>query len=237
MYKRLGTVMAGVAITLLLASCSSTFSQPMPGSGVVSDSRVMLSACIATVAAWSSSPISQISGVEVNEATENPSGKAWDFSGNYPGGTWRCGGPSSQANPGTVVVFPKAGKVQEILGAKPAAAAGSNETANASPEAVLAALVDKSKPPTASCLRAFKALAGTSYDSSEAVQNAAVELTVMKCATAGQYILAYRQYPAAWGETDASYIDGSNALITIRSACSQGSKALTCVDASKHGLL
>lgn len=193
----------------------------------------MLETCVAKVATWAGASESDVSGEYL--ADGNPSGLAWDFSGEYPGGSWRCGGPADQSDPTSVMVYPEAGSMQDIVdGGDPPV---SGDVSSSDPAAVLAGLAAASGPPSESCLGAMSALADTPYSASEATVNAAVAATVEGCATAGEYILAFKAYPSAWGMTDASYIDGSAALITIQSACYGNGSAPACVDAEANGLL
>lgn len=197
------------------------------------DPSVMQAACIDKVAIWAHISTSDVSGRDVND--ENPSGEAWDFEGEYPGGTWRCGGPAGQPDPVSVMVYPDAGPMQDIVdgGVPPQ----SPDAESDDPEAVLAALVAASEPASTACLRAMSALADTPYSASEATANAAIAVTVEDCTTAAEYVLAFKEYPAAWGVTDASYIDGSTALITVMSACFNDDSAPMCEDAKANGLL
>lgn len=210
----------------------------MPSTEPGHDSAAMLSACIAKVAKWAGIGKSEVSGLEVDEAAENPSGKAWDFHGKYSGGSWSCGGPAGEAEPSALVVRPEAGGSQDILhGGTPLATTKPGDSAAPTPEAALSELANKSAPPSQTCLNAMSALANTSFDASDAGQNTAVALTVQNCTTAGEYIRAYKLFPGAWGMADASYIDGSNALMTIQAACLTSKSAPTCIDATAHGLL
>jgi hypothetical protein len=196
----------------------------------------MLDVCASKVATWAGVDASDVTGHDLND--ENPSGAAWDFEGEYPGGSWKCGGPADQSDPASVMVFPEAGTAQDIVdGGTPPEAPETDSPAKSNPTTILAELVSNSAAPSSSCLGAMSALAETSYSAPESVSDAAIALTVQSCATAGEYILAFKEFPAAWGMTDASFIDGSMALITIQSACYNNNNAATCTDATAHGVL
>ena len=227
--------LALIALTVLaLTACSAV----TPKSDPSINSSVMLAACISKVAQWASISKSDVTGSEVNEKTENPSGVAWDFNGTFSGGTWKCGGAAVEPIPASVMVYPNAGGIQDIVnGGSPPAGVAASDSTEADPVAILASLVEKSEAPSQTCLESMSALASTSPDATDTVSNAAVAATSQACQTAGEYILAYKKFPAAWGTTDASYIDGKTALITIQSACYGNRSAPTCVDARAHGLL
>lgn len=217
--------------TLALTGCVASPEPVEAGQG--QDPSIMLNVCVSKVATWAGSTTSEVSGDYL--AGENPSGLAWDFSGTYPGGSWRCGGPSNQAEPTSVVVYPEAGSMQDIVdGGSPPV---SSDASSGDPAAVLAGLVAASGAPSESCMSAMSSLADTPYSASEATVNAAVTASVEACTTVGEYILAFKAYPGAWGLTDASYIDGIAALITIQSACYGNDSAPACLDAEANGLL
>lgn len=227
--KRLAIVLAAA---LLLGGCTATPIQS-PESTSGADPSTMQDVCIDKVAIWAGISTSDVSGRDLSH--ENPSGEAWDFEGEYLGGTWRCGGPAGQPDPASVMVYPDAGPMQDIVdgGVPPQ----SPDAESDDPEDVLAALIAASPPASTACLSAMSALADTPYSASEATAEAAIAVTVEDCTTAAEYILAFKEYPAAWGVTDASYIDGSSALITILSACYNNDSAPMCVDAEANGLL
>lgn len=194
-------------------------------------SDATLNECIDRVATWADISSSEVTGVDRND--ENASGAAWDFEGEYTGGSWACGGPAGQAEPTTVMVYPDAGAAQDIV-------RGDSSTPNSGktePVSVLAGLADSSLPPSEGCLSGMRALAEVPFSASEGIQNAAVTTSIGACATAGEYVRAIKMYPEAWGFVDASYIDGQTALNTIQAACSLDVSAPVCVDASANGLL
>ncbi len=87
------------------------------------------------------------------------------------------------------------------------------------------------------CLSSMRSLADTSFDAAEAVQNAAVARTAQDCPAVGEYVVAMRAYPLAWGASSASDVDDQFALWSIQAACSLGTAAPLCRDAAGHGLL
>lgn len=67
----------------------------------------MATSCVEAVAAWADVSPDDVDWVDVS--AENFSGTAWDFRGSYPGGTWACGGPGGEREPGQVVAYPTDG--------------------------------------------------------------------------------------------------------------------------------
>jgi hypothetical protein len=221
--KRLVTfAIASAACVVAMAGCSAP---------ETTESDAMLNGCIDRIATWAGISSSEVTGADRNG--ENASGEAWDFEGEYTGGSWACGGAAGQAEPSTVMVYPETGAAQDIVsGGISTSGPGESE-----PVSVLAGLTDSSQPPSEGCLSGMRALAEMPFSASEGIQNAAVKTSVGACGTAGEYVRAIKAYPEAWGFVDASYIDGQTALNTIQAACSLDASAPVCVNASENGLL
>lgn len=222
---------ATVFLMLTLAACADSSPEATEAGGGDVAPSAMLGTCVERVATWAGVSESDVTGEDLSH--QNPSGAAWDFRGDYPGGGWACGGPSGQAEPSTVMVYPSNGSAQEIVDGGMQADPGDDLE---SPESVLAAL-ESAATPSAGCLAAMEALANTSYEATEDAQNAAVAATTEACASAGEYIVAFKEYPEAWGMSSATFIDGTAALITIQSACFMSTDAPMCLDAAANGLL
>lgn len=232
--------LAAVALAALIAlsGCSATG----PAASVVTADD-MLTVCQEKVATWAGVAVIMVTGHDLND--QNPSGKAWDFEGDFPGGTWKCGGPAGRTDPAQVMVWPEAGAMQDITnGGTPLptqpSASDPTPAAPAKPDPItaLAALVSAAGSASSECLVGMQTLANTSFDAPESVQNAAVLTSLQKCRGAGEYIIAARQYPDSWGMMPGS-IDGQSALFIIQAACSlpDGPATAPCKDATDHGVL
>ncbi len=233
-------VTAGIVIGALVAALSglgnpeegtTRVAGSTPPVGVPSAAPIdMLRSCRSSVAQWATVAPAQVLGHSVSE--QNPSGLAWDFEGTYPGGTWACGGPAGQTKPTSVVLWPQAGSRQEILAdPKPQGPTDSD------PAVVVDKLARQTDTASPECLGAMAALADTSYMASVETQNAAVADTTRACSTVGEYVIAMRTYPAAWGYTSAATVDGLGAALAIQSVCSHDRTIPLCVDAAAHGVL
>lgn len=197
----------------------------------------MLALCKEKVAIWANVSVFRVTGVDLND--QNPSGAAWDFEGDYPSGSWRCGGPSGHVQPTQILVYPRAGATQDIIAdpTNPSLVTNTDSPTNADPAVIVGQLAEETHAASASCLSAMQELANTSYSDTDENTNSAAKKTAQDCTTVGEYTIAMRAYPGAYGMTSSSYVDGQSALFAIRSVCTLDRAAPTCADAAKHGLL